>query len=290
MWYSFRPYVSAAQRRTQAREYTRKLEKGGRKATPVSIGGRTIAKSFWGKAWCDHLEAYSDFANRLPRGRTYVRNGSVIDLQIAPGKVSALVSGSDIYKVAIGFEPLAKNRWTEIKRQCAGQIASMVELLQGRFSDAVMGIITHREQGLFPSPREIKLDCSCPDGAYMCKHVAAVLYGVGSRLDHQPELFFTLRQVDHSELLAAAATHIAAIPSQPSQQTIATDDLSNVFGVDIDSGLAEPLPPPAATTPALKTTPAKARKAKAAIKPKAKAPLSRKPAKPKPKPRKRKTS
>jgi uncharacterized Zn finger protein len=59
----------------------------------------TVARTFWGEAWCENLERYSDFANRLPRGRTYVRNGSVVDLRIAPGAVTALVSGSDLYEV-----------------------------------------------------------------------------------------------------------------------------------------------------------------------------------------------
>jgi hypothetical protein len=168
----------------------------GRTLSPVEVRGRKIATTFWGDAWCSNLEAYSDFANRLPRGRTYVRNGSVIDLQIERGRVRALVSGTSLYEVAIGMQPLPRPRWTRIKTQCAGQITSLVELLRGSLSDSVMEIVTRKGEGLFPSPREISLSCSCPDWATMCKHVAATLYGVGARLDRAPELLFTLRCVD----------------------------------------------------------------------------------------------
>src|SRR6516165_2714205 len=99
MWFGFRPYVPVAQRRAQAAREVAKRQKKGQTVSPVVIEGRAIATTFWGKAWCDNLESYSDFANRLPRGRTYVRNGSVIDLQITPGQIKALVSGSEIYKV-----------------------------------------------------------------------------------------------------------------------------------------------------------------------------------------------
>ena len=72
-----------------------KLKKKGQSIAPVTIEGRVIARSFWGKSWCTNLERYSDYENRLPRGRTYVRNGSVVDLQIAKGAVAAMVAGSD---------------------------------------------------------------------------------------------------------------------------------------------------------------------------------------------------
>ena len=238
MWYGgFRPYVSVGERRRKAKEYTKKLQTKGRKISPVEIAGKKIATSFWGKAWCSHLESFSDYANRLPRGRTYVRNGSVVDLQITPGKVQAMVSGSEIYEVEIEFAPLAKQRWHAIKQQCGGQIASVVELLQGKLSDAVMNILTHRDRGLFPDHGEIELSCSCPDDAYMCKHVAAVLYGVGSRLDLEPELFFTLRQVDQAELIEAVGLQIVTAPAGDAASAIAEENLADVFGIDVESNL-----------------------------------------------------
>src|SRR5579863_7870454 len=168
-YWGFRPYVSVAERRRKAAREMEKRQKKGLTVTPVIIAGRTIVKTFWGKAWCDNLERYSDFENRLPRGRTYVRNGSVIDLQIAPGEIKALVSGSQIYTVKVRVAPVAKARWESICKDCAGAIDSLIELLQGRFSKGVMERVCRQKTGLFPSPDEIHLSCSCPDWAEMCK-------------------------------------------------------------------------------------------------------------------------
>ncbi len=203
-YYEWRPYVPVAVKRRQAELKLAKLKKQGQSVAPVRIDGRTIAKSFWGKSWCTNLERYSDFENRLPRGRTYVRNGSVIDLQIAKGKVAASVAGSELYKVKIAIAPVTPAHWKSICRDCAGTVDSLVELLQGRLAKAVMERVSRETDGLFPSPEEIKLSCSCPDWAGMCKHVAAALYGVGARLDENPHLLFVLRDVDENELLASA--------------------------------------------------------------------------------------
>src|SRR5215471_9576958 len=191
----FRPYVPVAERRRRALHEMEKRRKKGHDISPVVLRGRTIAKTFWGKAWCDNLEAYSDYDNRLPRGRTYVRNGSVVDLQIAAGTIRAFVAGSDLDEVTVSVTPVSKARWKSICVDCAGGIDSLVELLQGRFSKGVMERICRQNAGLFPSPKEIKLKCSCPDWAGMCKHVAAVLYGIGARLDEKPELLFHLHSV-----------------------------------------------------------------------------------------------
>jgi hypothetical protein len=238
--YGFRPYVSVAKRRANAEKEAAKLAKKGHVCCPIKIDGRKIATTFWGKAWCDHLEQFSDFSNRLPRGRTYARNGSVIDLQIEPGQVTALVMGSSLYNVKINVQSLAGDLWKTVKCQCAGQIGSLVELLQGRLSTSVMEIVTQRDRGLFPLPKQIKLDCSCPDYASMCKHVAAVLYGVAARLDQQPELLFKLRGVDHMELISGASD-VTKLDKGGSgrRRIIAPDALSEVFGID----LAPPLPP-----------------------------------------------
>ena len=233
-WYEWRPYVPVAERRRQAAQKLKKLKKKGQSIAPVTIEGRTIAKSFWGKSWCTNLERYSDYESRLPRGRTYVRNGSVLDLQITKGKVVAMVSGSDLYTVEIAIAPVAARRWKGICRDCAGTIDSLVELLQGRLAKGVMDRVCREGDGLFPSPNEIKLSCSCPDWADMCKHVAAVLYGVGARLDDQPRLLFVLRGVDENELIAGAEGDISLTAAAPAAaQVLDESDVAALFGLEM---------------------------------------------------------
>ena len=248
------PYVPVAERRRRAAKKVAKMKKSGQDISPVEIAGRKITTTFWGNAWCKNLEAYSDYSNRLPRGRTYVRNGSVLNLQIEAGRVRALVSGTDIYKVDIEIKALTKKKWIEIKDQCAGQIDSLVELLQGSISKGVMEIVTRKGEGLFPSPREITLNCSCPDWATMCKHVAATLYGVGARLDHSPDLLFTLRGLDPTEMVEAAIDHQKASGKTRKGRVLDTDELSSVFGVDIAmDGGKSPDEVSAPTKPLIKT-------------------------------------
>jgi uncharacterized Zn finger protein len=233
------PYVPVAKRRANAAREINRLRKKGMEIEPIEIQGRKIARTFWGEAWCSHLERFSDYANRLPRGRTYVRNGSVCHLAISKGKVEAIVSGSSLYKVNIKITPLPATKWKNVRKQCAGQIGSMLELLQGRFSDNVMAIVTDQNNGLFPSPSEINLSCNCPDWAGMCKHIAAVLYGVGARLDHQPELLFLLRNVDHEELITAELDIQSTTSGKGKRRRLAEADLADVFGVEME----EPVKP-----------------------------------------------
>src|SRR6266481_354053 len=260
-YYGWAPYVSVAQRRRKAASEMAKLKKKGHPVSPVLVEGRTIVKTFWGKAWCENLERYSDFANRLPRGRTYVRNGSVIDLQIDPGKIQALVSGSSIYKVTVKVTPVTKARWKSICTDCAGAIDSLVELLQGRFSKGVMERICRQGTGLFPSPNEIKLSCSCPDWADMCKHVAAVLYGIGARFDEQPELLFRLHEVDQEELIAKAGKALPLSEAGPSaSKLLGSDDLSGIFGLDMAEGIGGDAGSSDSTSPKRKSGKARASK------------------------------
>lgn len=230
-------YVSVAERRHRAEAKAAKLSRAGEELAPIRVAGRgrKIACSFWGQAWCSNLEAYSDYANRLPRGRTYVRNGSVIDLKIEGGRVRAKVSGSSLYSVDIAIEAVDAARWDRIKSACGGGIPSLLELLQGQLSDEIMQVVTNKGEGLFPSPSEIQLSCSCPDWASMCKHVAATLYGVGVRLDEAPELLFTLRGVDPEALVTAAVDATAPEAGASSDRKVLDDEgLSSIFGVDID--------------------------------------------------------
>ena len=239
-YYGYPPYVPVAERRKKAEKVAAKMQKKGVVLTPV-IGGRgSIAKTFWGKAWCENLECYSDYSNRLPRGRTYIRNGSVIDLKIAEGKVQAQVMGSSLYQVAVSVLPVAIPQWQAISADCAGSIATLVELLQGRLSKAVMERICTPKTGLFPAPKEISFTCNCPDWADMCKHVAAVLYGIGVRLDEQPDLLFSLRRVDAKELVAQAGAGLPKNKKAPaSTKVLVASLLADVFGIE----MADATPP-----------------------------------------------
>jgi uncharacterized Zn finger protein len=241
--YGWKPYVPVAKRRQQAAKKMESLRKKGIDIQPVKIEGRKIAKSFWGEAWCDHLESFSDFENRLPRGRTYVRNGSVCHLGLSKGQIEAKVCGSELYTVKVSIKTLPGKKWTGIKGRCSGQIGSLLELLQGRLSDHVMGVVTDRKEGLFPLPGEMSFTCSCPDWAVMCKHVAAVLYGVGARLDEKPELLFMLRGVDHEELIEADAQRaVAEATSRGKSKRLVAAEIGDVFGIEIDAGNTETVP------------------------------------------------
>jgi len=226
----FLRYVSVGERRAKALLQARKLEKRGRVLEPVRLDGKRIASSFWGKEWCKNLESYMDFSNRLPRGRTYVRSGAVVDLRVGPGQIEALVAGGSLYEVSVRIDKLARNRWGTLIKRCAGRIDSVVELLRGRLPEAVLESLADRRAGLFPRPKEIDFICSCPDYASLCKHIAAALYGVGARLDKRPELFFTLRSVALEELVAKSALQRAA----PAKDALAGGALEEIFGIELD--------------------------------------------------------
>lgn len=232
------PYVPVAERKRQAARKVADLKKKGQRVHTVIIEGRAISKTFWGKAWCKNLESYSDYETRLPRGRTYVRNGSVLGLRLKEDEIRALVSGSSIYNVHIKVKSIAALKWEALVKECTGKIDSLIELLQGKFSKGIMEIITHHEKGLFPRPEEIELKCSCYDYAGMCKHVAAVLYGVGACLDEEPTHLFLLRSANHMDLISKAGTLSLSegINNKGTQKlsTPLTGDLSSLFGIEIE--------------------------------------------------------
>jgi uncharacterized Zn finger protein len=256
-------YVSVAQRRINAQKELKKLQKKGRVIEPLGeLSHRTkIATSFWGSAWCKHLESFSDYENRLPRGRTYVRNGSVLHLAITPGRIEALVQGSSLYEQTITINALPAATWKTLQARSQGKIGSLIELLQGKVSDEIMTVVTHKDDGLFPKPKEIQLSCSCPDYAGLCKHLAAVLYGIGARLDSRPELLFKLRGVDHNDLISAVDP-ATALGSQAKtsgrRRTLDSSALGAVFGIELETdpapavSEAKPKPAPKAKKAAVK--------------------------------------
>lgn len=245
-WHEWAPYVSAETKRQRAERF---LKEAGEleQLSPVRLVGRPIASSFWGRAWCNNLEAYSDFANRLPRGRTYLRAGAVVDLRITADGIVARVQGSELYTVRIRIQPIDAARWQELVRCCTSPamrgLGSIVELLQGRLEREVIAALTQPRRGLFPAPHELEMSCSCPDWAVLCKHVAATLYGVGARLDSSPELLFTLRQVAMEDLLLRSAASLA-VPEVDPGEALSGDpgELGALFGIDLGT-TAEPVPP-----------------------------------------------
>src|SRR5213594_415023 len=236
-WDYYPPYLSVGEKKARGvLALAKLLKKGKRTAEPVVIAHRKrqLTSTFWGKAWADNLERYAALANRLPRGRAYLRNGSVLHLAIAGGRVEAYVAGSELYRVTIGIAPMAKARWRRVVARCTGRIGSLVGLLRGELSDDVLAVLTDAKDGLFPEPREMTLDCSCPDSAEVCKHVAAVLYGVAIRLDARPELFFMLRQVDQAELIGSATTGVVPRGRPTGVKRIAAHRMSAVFGIELE--------------------------------------------------------
>jgi uncharacterized Zn finger protein len=239
--FAWQPRKSVAQRRAEAAREIADAARSGRAKSPVTVAGRKIASTFWGQAWCDNLERYRDFAYRLERGRSYLRSGSVIDLRIAGGKVAAEVLGSELYDVVIEIDAVQRAAWQAIQRDCAGAIGSRLELLSGRLSEPVMARLCAERTGLFPAPSAIRFTCSCPDHASMCKHVAATMYGVGARLDHAPDMLFTLRCVSLDELLASAVSELPAAPA--AGRVLASDGLASLFGIELAEPAAPASPP-----------------------------------------------
>uniref|UniRef100_UPI003AFAEED2 SWIM zinc finger family protein n=1 Tax=Desulfosarcina variabilis TaxID=2300 RepID=UPI003AFAEED2 len=266
-YFQYPKYVSVAEKRARAEKKIRQLKKKNPNLSPVIIEGRTLAHTWWGKSWNANLERYADYSNRIGRGRSYVRHLAVLDLQIAGGKVDALVQGSRSkpYSVEIDIAALAPPIWNTIRSACAEQLDSLQDLLAGRFPKSLAHLFMQKGSGLFPSPDEIRFGCSCPDWAYMCKHVAAVLYGIGARLDQDPSLFFVLRQVDMDDLITTAVQETSRQWIEKAEETttptIAEADLGAVFGIDMDAV------PDFNSAPSKGTKPAGKKKAKNAARP-----------------------
>ncbi|MDL2268367.1 helix-turn-helix domain-containing protein [Desulfosarcina sp. OttesenSCG-928-A07] len=233
-WYTFGPYVSVAQKKAKAEKLIKKLKKQRPDLQPVCLTGRSISTSFWGKAWCKHLETYADHENRIGRGRSYVRNSAVCHLEAAAGSLKAIVAGSsgEAYDVAITVRPLPESQLKSIKSASAGRIGSMLDLLSGKFPKDIMVQVADPENGLFPRLGELKFSCSCPDWAQMCKHVAATLYAFGHRLDLAPELLFLLRDVDPAELVNLEAMAESAVAG--AESALGDAVLVDIFGIELD--------------------------------------------------------
>lgn len=239
-YWGFPKYVSVAEKKAKAAKKLKELSKKRPDMKPVALEGSALAHTWWGKAWNRNLEQYADYSNRIGRGRSYVRHGAVLDLQIEQGEVIALVQGSgrNPYSVSVKIQTLKKETWQRMKTACEGTLESFQELLAGNFPKALGEIFICKDSGMFPAPLEIKFDCSCPDWADMCKHVAAVLYGVGARLDEDPKLFFRLRDAGIDELIKQAVAgkveKLLEKAGRKSGRIIEDKDIASVFGIDIE--------------------------------------------------------
>jgi uncharacterized Zn finger protein len=195
-------------------------------------GSKKLSQSFWGQAWCRHLESYQHYEGRMPAGRSALRQGKVMDLTITPGSLSAVVADNELFDVLIHIRSLDADRWRQIVQAAQGQVGSLLDLLTGKLGEGLLKMLSDPEQGLFPQPGEIRFDCSCTDDADLCKHASAVLYGVGVLLDNRPDLLFTLRDVDQADLLSTASATSAASLDQTNSELKDTD-LSALFGIDL---------------------------------------------------------
>ena len=237
MSWGYYDYKPVSKTKADAAKALEKLRKKNPNISPVIIEGRKIANTWWGTAWNNNLESYADYSNRIRRGSAYVKNGMVLDLQINVGVVTGLVQGSgrSPYKVIIKIDKLPDNKWNKIVELCSHKIVNMAELTRGKFPEELAELFLRQGQGLFPSPKEIHLDCSCPDWADMCKHVAAVLYGIGARFDQDPLLFFKLRDIKFEELLKKSIEEkidsMLKNADKKSSRVIDDADISELFGV-----------------------------------------------------------
>lgn len=244
-WGEYPRYVAVAERRARNDAQLARLRKQHPQVSPVVIQGRKLARTWWGQAWNDNLESYQDLRYRLDRGRSYVRHGAVLDLRLEPGRVHALVQGSrnDPYEVSIAIEPLPAAVWQGLVRDAQGRLNSLADLAGGRFPRDLADLFTARGKGLFPAPKEIRMQCSCPDYATLCKHLAATLYGVGSRLDEDPTRFFVLRQVEVADLVTAAVSErsreLLEKAEKESKRALGGGDLGELFGIDLEDGSAD---------------------------------------------------
>lgn len=224
--------------RRKARESISSAKKKGRVYEPVTVRTKrgAISTSWWGNAWCENLERYADYASRIERGRAYVRSGAVVDLKIHDGHVEAKVQGrrKTPYKVEVRIGRLPEEKCQQIMNRCNQRISSMEKLVSGEFPEELKDVFTE-EGGLFPTPREISFNCSCPDWALMCKHVAAVLYGIGVRFDENPFYFFTLRGIDVDRFIDVALENRVEMMLQhadvKSDRILDGADVTALFGV-----------------------------------------------------------
>jgi uncharacterized Zn finger protein len=221
--------------RQRAAFFAKKLGDEGVRLTPVKSAKKSISSSFWGQAWNRNLNHYSMFANQLAPGRTFLRNGAVIDLCVEKGTIRGLVAAQSLCEVAVKARPVDTARWARLVERCSGSVRSLTDLMSGKLPEETLAAITDESAGLFPEPEEITFSCSCPDWTDVCVHVAAVLYGFSLRLDEEPALLFTLRSTDPADLISSATDKFVSDVAAVSDPMVESDmhQLEDLFGIDL---------------------------------------------------------
>ena len=223
----------------KARASAAQLERKGRMLTPALVEGRTIARTWWGKAWVSNIERYADFSNRVGRGKRYVRAGCVIDLQVSKSRIEAVVQGSrkKPYEVSVYIEPMGDEAFAALLERCSTRADSLESLVAGDFPQEMKNQLTAGRDGIFPAPALVRFDCSCPDSALMCKHIAAAIMGVAPLLDANPLLLFELRGINTQDLVKRSVEQklnlMLANADAPSPRIldVSDDELTRLFGV-----------------------------------------------------------
>lgn len=207
-------------------ERSAQLTAEGTELHPVGASSRKLAEHFWGSAWMRHLALCEAGGLCLSPGRTLLRHGCVLDLEIAPCSIRALVSAQELYEVALTLEPLDEEKRLALRTACAGNVGSLVALLEGQANDDLLHTLCDPENGLLPAPEDWHMSCTCPDWAEPCPHAAAAIYAAGVLIDRDPSLLFVLRALDPSALIAPPAVDTDAF--------LDPADLGQTFGIDIE--------------------------------------------------------
>ncbi len=198
---------------------------GALQLNPVHEKSRKLAKNAWGSAWMRQLAYCEQEGFSLAAGRSLLRHGCVLDVQVGRGTIDALVSGEELYEIHLKLAEPDEEKIEYLREQCGAHIDSLVALLDGKIDASVMQQLCDPEEGLLPLPYEWQMDCNCPDWNEPCPHAAAAIYAAGCLIDAEPRLLFTLRGIEPSTL--------CEVPSTAAADFDATD-LANTFGIDID--------------------------------------------------------
>jgi uncharacterized Zn finger protein len=208
-------------RRRRQRDYFPRFPKSRPRAAKGGIKAQSkrgaFGQSWWAQRWISVLESF-DIGARLSRGRSYARNGQVIAIDIAEGRVTAKVQGSrpQPYAVTIRMKVLAPKEWERLVQALSGQALFVAKLLAGEMPQDIEEVFESASLSLFPQKQaDLETDCSCPDWSNPCKHVAAVYYLLGEEFDRDPFLLFRLRGLGRDELLQRLSRLAPAAEAAP---------------------------------------------------------------------------